>query len=651
MNSLFNDSYKILKILGSGGMGTVYLAEHVKLGTKWAIKAIRKSAGEGIDLLAEPNILKKLNHPALPRIIDIEQDAENIYIIEDFIEGTPLDKQLKVQGRFDESIVVDWAKQLCNIFIYLHSQRPNPIIYRDMKPANIIVSPNNVVKVIDFGIAREFKQNSGTDTSYMGTRGYAAPEQYGTSQTDGRTDIYSLGVTMYHLLTGKSPNEPPYEFKPLRMINKSFSEGIEFIVNKCVQSDPAMRYQSAQELLHDLENIHTFNSYYKKQKLFDNIWLTIKLVGFAACFAMVFVGSKFVSAERVERYNNLIEKGIELVGEFEYHKAEQYFKEAIKMEDKEPEPRLDLAMIKLKQGDFEECESYLRDLVHKLPECEGTAQYNYLMGSIYYEYADFEKALEHYEKAYGMDKTNNAYPRDLAVCYAKLGMLDEAEELLGLIPEDGENDGIISYIKGQVQYSKGDFDGAVDNFERVISVSHDEDLQTHAYIELANMYKSLSHQDKSAVDKQIQVLERAEDNLHSKDNPIILEALAQAYFNAGMYDKSIEKFEKLLHLGYNRPYIYRNIAIIYQNVENYDKAEETLKTMEDKYPEEYICYVQYAYLYMEIESKKPAESRDYTRVQQYYDLAVRNSLEGENASEILQLKAKINELRSKGWLN
>ena len=301
MQTLFNEKYKIIKTIGSGGMGTVYLAENVKLGTKWAVKAIPKKENANFDLLAEPNILKKLNHPALPRIIDIEQDEKNIYIIEDFIEGTPLDKQLQTKTSFDEATVIEWAKQLCNILYYLHSQKPHPIIYRDMKPSNIIVSADNVVKVIDFGIAREFKKDSGSDTSYMGTRGYAAPEQYGTSQTDARTDIYSLGVTMYHLLTGKSPNEPPYEFKPLRMVDKSFSEGIEFIVNKCVQNDPANRYQDTTELLHDLNNIHTFNSYYKKQKMAENIKLGSKCTALLLCLIMIFISGKFVMAERVER--------------------------------------------------------------------------------------------------------------------------------------------------------------------------------------------------------------------------------------------------------------------------------------------------------------------------------------------------------------
>ena len=109
--TLFNGRYKIIKTIGSGGMGTVSLVENVALGTKWALKAIPKNQHTNYDLLAEPNILKKINHPALPRIIDIEEDESNLYIIEDYIEGKPLNKQLEYRKSFDEATVIEWAKQ------------------------------------------------------------------------------------------------------------------------------------------------------------------------------------------------------------------------------------------------------------------------------------------------------------------------------------------------------------------------------------------------------------------------------------------------------------------------------------------------------------------------------------------------------------
>lgn len=653
MQTLFNGRYRVIKTIGSGGMGTVYLAESTSLGTKWAIKAIPKKENANFDLLAEPNILKKLNHPALPRIIDIEEDDENIYIIEDFIEGEPLDKQLQYRKRFDEATVIEWAKQICNILYYLHSQRPNPIIYRDMKPSNIIVSVDNIVKVIDFGIAREFKKDSGSDTSYMGTRGYAAPEQYGTSQTDARTDIYSLGVTMYHLLTGKSPNEPPYEFKPLRVVDKSFSEGIEFIVNKCVQNNPANRYQDTMELLHDLNNIHTFNSYYQKQKRAENIKLGSKCMALLLCVIMIFVSGKFVMAERVERYKEIIDGGYHYLNMFQFQDSLNYFEEAAKMEKNNPEPYLGIAQIFLKQGRYDECLSYLDEVSSKMPECTNAAQYNYLKGSVLYEKTDYESALEYLERTYEIDQTKNDYPRDLAVCHAKLGNLSKAREILNAIISDGISDDILNYVRGQVVLAEGNTTEAINNFEKVISITENEDLKTRSYMELSNVYKSMRHTERddwTAINNQIDVLERAVKDLKNEDNLIITEAMAEAYFTAKKYDLSIQKFKRLIELGYERAYIYRNIAIIYQQTGNFSKAEDALMTMKEKYPDNYQCYMQLAYLYMDMEGQEPESSRNYSKVSEYYNLAVQFAPSGKNTSDILQLTAKINELRSKGWL-
>ncbi len=255
VGQLFDGKYKILDIIGRGGMGTVYLGQNTKLGTLWAIKEIRKKDTSRIDAMVETNILKMLNHPALPRIFDVIEDRDYVYIIADYIEGVSLDKELKRVGKFSEETVVQWMRQICQVLIYLHSFKPNPIIYRDMKPSNIILAKDGSIKLIDFGIAREYKAGADSDTIYIGTRGYAAPEQYGAGQTNAATDIYSLGVTIFSLLTGKSPNEPPFEIKPLRYYDKNISRELERIITKCTRPDPSERYQSVDELLSDVDKL------------------------------------------------------------------------------------------------------------------------------------------------------------------------------------------------------------------------------------------------------------------------------------------------------------------------------------------------------------------------------------------------------------
>ncbi|NPV89426.1 MAG: protein kinase [Firmicutes bacterium] len=631
-------------------MGTVYLAESLSLGTLWAIKAINKKADSNYDLLAEPNILKKLNHPALPRIVDIEPDEDCLYIIEDYIEGTPLDRQLQARKYFDEATVIEWAKQLCEVLLYLHGQKPNPIIYRDLKPSNIIVSSDNRVKVIDFGIAREYKTDSGSDTSYMGTRGYAAPEQYGTSQTDERTDIYSLGVTMYHLLTGKSPNEPPYEFQPLRSINQKFSEGIEYIVYKCVQNDPANRYQNAGELLHDLDNIHIFNSVYKKQKAIEKVRYVMKTAMVLAFAFLIYAGTGQLAAEQLEKYEKLVAEGYEALRVNQFTAAETAFDQARKVKKENNDAYLGTAQIYFKQGSYEQCLAYLEQTAAKLAYLPQDSRYNYLAGTVYYEQRDYEKALVYLERAVKASPLEEDYIRDLAVCHAKLGDLSRAQELLDEIRAIEKTDDVSEFVKAQVMLAAGRQDEAVAGFNQVIATTGNEVIKKKAYAELSNIYKDNRGNIPGALEKQIDILERASRDLKDKDDLILTEMLAEAYFTAQRYDNSVQEFNKLLNIGYQRPYIYRNIAIIQQQQGDYQAAENTLKNMIEKYPDDYTCYLRLAFLYLEAEGKKPQSARNYQKVVNNYNLAVRFNPGGAATTDLLPLRNAINELYAKGWL-
>lgn len=269
IGSLIDGKYKILNEVGHGGMSVVYLAMNERANKQWAIKEVRKDGVKDFEvvkqsLVAETNMLKKLSHPSLPDIVDVIDEYDRFLIVMDYIEGNSLKTALQEYGAQSQKNVIKWAKQLCDVLGYLHSQNP-PIIYRDMKPANIMLKPDGNVVLIDFGTAREYKENNIEDTTCLGTMGYAAPEQFGgMGQTDARTDIYCLGATMYHLVTGMNPCEPPYEIRPIREIDPTLSGGLERIITKCTQPDPNNRYQSAAELMYDLEHYTEIDDMYRK---------------------------------------------------------------------------------------------------------------------------------------------------------------------------------------------------------------------------------------------------------------------------------------------------------------------------------------------------------------------------------------------------
>ena len=245
--------YEVLREIGRGGMSTVYLVRDIRLRKNWALKAVGKRGNETQSILMEAELLKKLKHPQLPRVVDILEEETCFGLVMDFIEGRTLEEVLREKGTVSQGDAVRWAKQLSGVLYYLHNCDP-PVIYRDLKPGNIMLKPDGNVVLFDFGIAREYKTCRANDTQSLGTFGYAAPEQFGgQGQTTPQTDIYSLGATLYHLLTGKSPSDPPYGVRPIRDVDPGLSAGLEEIVCRCTMHDPGKRYKDCAELLCALE--------------------------------------------------------------------------------------------------------------------------------------------------------------------------------------------------------------------------------------------------------------------------------------------------------------------------------------------------------------------------------------------------------------
>ena len=331
---VLDGKYRILSVIGQGGMSTVYLAVHERLKQKWAVKEISMEYCENYEmisrkLIVEADILKRLDHPGLPKIVDIIEKKDAIWMVMEFIEGKTLKEILNERGRIEEKEILIWGKQLCEVLSYLHSKKPS-IIYRDLKPENIILKKTGRLVLIDFGTAREYcYKNTVCDAMYLGTKGYAAPEQYGgMGQTDARTDIYCLGVTLYSLLTGYNPEKPPYKIYPEKYWGEHISLEMKSLLLKCIQSEPEKRYQNCRELAYALSQID-----YKKQKEKENErrkiikFLIFMMVGQLSL--MFCIGCKKVSfcykEEAVVRYINAAEKSEDK------KEASQYYKLALEL--------------------------------------------------------------------------------------------------------------------------------------------------------------------------------------------------------------------------------------------------------------------------------------------------------------------------------
>ncbi len=257
--------YRILEMVGQGGMGAVYKARDLKFGRKVAIKEMSQHNlnTQEIDetterFRQEANMLARLTHPNLPSVYDYFEEGGRWYLAMDFIKGeTVEDYAAKASDRVLPTLeVIDIGIQLTYVLGYLHT-RPTPIIFRDLKPLNIMITIEKHVYLIDFGVARLFKRGQAKDTLAFGSVGYAAPEQYGKAQTTPRSDIYSLGVILHQLLTGSDPqdNKPLFHFQPLAFYNSALPNELTELVAFMLEVDSRMRPGSMVGVRRELERI------------------------------------------------------------------------------------------------------------------------------------------------------------------------------------------------------------------------------------------------------------------------------------------------------------------------------------------------------------------------------------------------------------
>ena len=459
--TVIDGKYEILKEIGRGGMSVVYLAMDNRLNKQWAVKVLqRQGIGKNNEVIInkvpdDTELMKRLDHPAIPRIVDIidREDDPQIYIVMDYVEGESLDKILDEFGAQPQDLVIDWAKQICDTLGYLHSQKP-PIIYRDMKPANIMLKPEGNIKLIDFGIAREYKEQSLADTTALGTRGYASPEHFG-GRTDARSDIYTLGMTMHHLLTGADPRPKSYEYIPIREYNPELSSGLEHIIDKCTAWDPDDRYQNCNELMYDLEHYTEIDDNFKKKQ--KNRLLTFIIsVSLAIVFAICSVTSYGMHNKYVnQNYDNLI------VFNNENHSAN--LKAAVDIDSEDPRAYNEYLKFIVSDGKITESElstlrtqykGYIEKVMRKEVQIQGnkatTADYSkitFLAGvytMIYYEADDSKNKAEAADDYFEILASGEDYNEsELSKCfYAICKMYKESS----FTPE-GENEGfnITSY--------------------------------------------------------------------------------------------------------------------------------------------------------------------------------------------------------------
>ncbi|MEQ8221534.1 MAG: serine/threonine-protein kinase [Candidatus Eremiobacterota bacterium] len=254
--TILNNIYRVVRLLGSGAMGNVYLVERIEDDRRFVIKELIFSKACGIDsemakeiFFREAEFMVKFKHPGMPKTYGIFTDKELNYLTMDYIEGKTLEEILNSSEKpLTEEKAIKWIGELCEILDYLHNGFNVPVVYRDLKPSNIIITPDEKVKLVDFGIARLYNPDKNTDTFSYGSPGYAAPEQYrGRGQSSPQSDVYGLGVILFQMLTLYDPSVKPFTFPSVKTLNSSVKPGLEEIIRHAIEMEPLKRYISVKD--------------------------------------------------------------------------------------------------------------------------------------------------------------------------------------------------------------------------------------------------------------------------------------------------------------------------------------------------------------------------------------------------------------------
>ena len=351
---VLSGKYRILKALGKGGEGSVWLAVHLQTVQLWAVKEILKR-GDGQEF-HEINMMKKLQHPSLPKIVDVLEDEAHCFLIMEYVRGRTLEEWLKQRKRFSPEEVLEVGDEISNVLCYLHGQTL-PILHLDIKPATIIRKKNGRLVLVDFGAAQR-KSGMTEVNQRRGTDGYAAPEQYDLSKpVDVRTDIYGLGATLYRLISGV-----PYSHALKKSRINGCPDYLGEVIKKCVQVSPGDRWESSRSLSRSLGRAKK-KYYFEKQRY--RFWIALMLLIITAGMAAREIPREFQTRIKEDwDYDRLLAEAL-CAGE---EKSEEYYKKAVYTAPERGEAYLQY----LHQADADavfDCreEEFLRTLLHTIP--------------------------------------------------------------------------------------------------------------------------------------------------------------------------------------------------------------------------------------------------------------------------------------------
>lgn len=571
--------YQIIRGIGKGGTGIIYLGYHLRLQKQVVIKKMKENYTGRMNVRAEADILKKLHHTYLPQVYDFLVAGTDVYTVMDYIPGHDIQYYLDNNYTFPEKTVVLWLGQMCEVLEYLHTRKPK-ILHSDIKPGNIMVTPEGNICLIDFNISLD---GENVQEIQGLSQYYAAPEQYtcamdklygrtGRIVPDERMDIYSTGAVFYRMMTGQYPSPQTGAPYPIMEMELPYSDGLKSIVAKAMELSPQKRFRTAGQMKKALENIERMDPGYR---LFTNLQLTSVMI-YALCIA---AGILLISAG---------------AGQYQKESWQEKYASFYKAAESGDETMIVTEGTGL-LNDFV-LQGYLKDHPEKQAEVLHT------VGDSYFRREQYDTASEYYEDALNADADEALYLRDYMVSVVRSGQYLDMEAIEKRYPEAGLNEAETIFVQAEAT-AAGDSNGdALELAEEALTLSTDPELNARIYSLQVDIYTvageyaaaAQAAEDAAGEVSDINLIRRAGELTFAAGNAEDRDTVKNAW-----YGKALGYYERLCARAGTSYEDRMSLALVFRALGRYGNSLDCLEEMKADYPEDYKILMWMCYNYLD----------------------------------------------------
>jgi len=676
------DIVDVQPLNATGGFSNLFRAHKRGLDVDVVIKRVKKVYKGKLNDQSEAKIMTALRHQYLPRIYDLKTASDGFtYTIMELIEGCTLRDYVRQRGSLDQKQVLKWTRQLCEVVDYMHTRKPKGIIHSDLKPENVMITPQGDICVIDFNASLEASEE-GVQQAIGATAGFAAPEQYnlpperigpdhplrkqvlaaqGMGGVSFRTDIYAIGALAYYMITGYAPKVWTEIVIPLERYDIQLGDAFRQVIRRAMEPRSADRYQSAAQMYKALNNLSKIDSRYRRWVLQSRIAGLVIGLGLMASVLCLILGYGQLQRADDEAYLQLVTQASQLRASGQFEQCRQLLSEAVAMDDDRIEAYLEMAVLLYQLQEYRQAADllegveYTRGNTEEQAFLDGQGQLAYILGSCYFQMEQYPKALQNYQLAVQYSPQEQIYLRELAIAYAKTGNPDLAKQTLIQLQKAGMPAAQLALVNGEISYAYGDYEQAYQQLCAAAKAADTALEKNRCYTMAAQCCQQLGS---GWLDTQITMLTEVASELGA-ENSLVLQMLAEAWMQKGTqpgaddmacYSQAIVYWEQLLNRETQPFQVRLNAALTLQYLDRLDEAIQQLSQLQTDYPKDYRPSMYLAFVYVDQQGLLEVTQRNYHNFG--LCLAQARSLyatTGVQDSQMLRLEQLAQQLAEAGW--